>query len=235
RLVPMPGVSQVYITKNGRYAAFTVPFGTSQVSSAAVFDFKLNKVIFCADLVRKPKGAKGPPQLAMESSYFFPSVTEDGTYLVTDGFNGDGTRQVSIIRTSDGYAETVTNAAMPAIAGDMVYFVRQTKDANSVVFRTTGSGQVKTAFEFKERPAALVVLEKKVCLAAGNKIFLLDLNDSRDFKEEIDFSDESRGFEIYSAEAGYSAFIKKAGYVLLAIKKYTKGTYNWELRGFKAE
>jgi len=237
KLVEVPGVSHLYMTKNRAYAAFTVSFGSSAVSSAAVADLKKNRVIYCADLKQKEKGAKGPPQLAMERSLFFPSVTEDGRHLACDGFDGEGRRQVTIIDTATKSEMAIKGAAMPVIAGGNIWFVLENRASgkNALVFIVPGQKKSTTAAEFEGRALALVGLEKRVYLAAGEKIYAVNAGGEGWLSEMADFSAMKKGYEYAGVEAGYGAYIKKAGCVLLAFKTYKYSKYSWKLAGFRVE
>jgi hypothetical protein len=230
-------VKNIFINKDGTLAAFTVSFGASPVTSAGLIDLKKNSLLFAADLKIKPKGSGGPPQLAMEHTWFAPCITEDGKYLACDGFRGTGEREAAIISMTDKNIEELPGSAMPVINGDKVFFLEQDagKKNNHLRMRPLAGGKNETAGSFKGRPIGMEALGRNIYVITETKIFSCDAAAGGNFQEIHDYKYLNKGYDYMAAEKTFSGMINNRGYVFLAVKSMKNGKYEWMLFGLEVE
>ena len=233
----IPEIKNVFINKSGTLAAFTASFGGSPNTSAGLIDLEKNALVFTADLKIKPKGFGGPPQLAMEHTWFRPCITEDGKYMACDGFSGKGDRESAIMSIADKKIERLSMAAMPAINGGNVFFLEANaaKKINYLVMRPLSGGKEEKAGSYQGRAIGLEALAGKIYVITETKILLYDAGAGNGLKEIYDFSYLSRGYEFMSVEKTFSGTSDRKNYVFLAVKRLKAGKYEWGLFGLETE
>jgi hypothetical protein len=233
----IPAIKNISINKSGTFMAFTISFGGSAVSSAGVVDMTKNRLVYAADLKQKSKDFGGPPMLPMENAWFIPSITEDGKYMVCDGFKGTGERESALINIADKRIDKFAKMAMPVLSGNMVFLWEQNavKKKNYIWASEVTGGGKKIAADFQGAPAGLQAINGRIYAITADKIFSFDAATGGDFKEIQDYSYLSKGYSFMSTEKTFAGFVNGKAYVFLALKRIKDEKYDWKLFGLQVE
>lgn len=237
RLHEIPLVKNLSINKAGGLAAFTISFGGSPVTSVGVVDLKANTLVFAADLKQKVKGAAGPVQLPMENSWFQPSLSEDGKFLICDGFKGTGERESALISLSTGKIEKFTGLALPVMTENRAFFWENntSKKNNFIKSRPTSGGSFISTAAFAGIAVGLQAAKKNVYAVTNTCIYSIDAATGRVLTKIHDYSYLGKGFDYMAAEKTYLGIINDKTYLFLAVKRIKAGTYDWKLFGLEVE
>jgi hypothetical protein len=237
KIVDIPFIRDIFLSKDSSLAAFTIAFGASPNTSVGVVDLKKNALIYAAGLKQKKPGAKGPPQIAMEHVWFNPCLSADGRYIVCDGFKGDGSRCSAIIGIEGRKIEDLNYCAIPKISGEDAVFVRLAPGTGKteVMKKKLSGGKMEAIGETKEPGAGLEMLSKKGYLITDSRIFSFEPRPGAGLTEIYDYSAMKKGYQVCNVERTYSGFYKGKGYIFLAIKRFKKDKYEWKLYGLEVE